>query len=56
MKTLIESDGKEVKIKLVPENTFETAIVDNLNLTNSSVTIQKNEDKILELNVNTFVK
>lgn len=56
MKTLIESDGKEVKIKLVPENTFETAIVDNINLTNSGVTIQKNDEKILIIDVNTFVK
>lgn len=56
MKTLIESDGKEVKIKLVPENPFEIAIVDSLNLTNSSVNIQKNDDKVLILDVNSFVK
>jgi len=55
MKTLIESDGKEVRIKLIPENPFEVSIVDNLNLSNTSASIQKNDDKVLIVDVKNFI-
>ena len=56
MKTLIESDGVTVVIKLTPENLFEEAIINAMNLSNISVTLQKIEETALTITTNPHVK
>lgn len=56
MKTLILSNGNNVTVELTPENAFEEAIIDIMNLNNLTAKLEKSEKNILTITINPHVK
>jgi hypothetical protein len=56
MKTKITSNGKQLDIVLTPENKIEEGIVESIDLFKNSTTVFKNDEKELNIHINTEVK
>jgi hypothetical protein len=56
MKTKITSNGKEVDIILIPENKFEEAIIESMDLFKATAAVFRNDEKELNIHINTDVK
>lgn len=56
MKTKITSNGKQVDVVLTPETKFEEGIIESIDLFKTNITVFRNDDKELNIHINTDVK